>query len=83
MLAIVRDRPLEPLTRITTERESQVLYGADGTALAEFSNDHVIAWSATDGADNCPDAGPDGVPPNRNGANGTRALGKRGDGRRH
>ena len=62
VLAIVRDRPLEPVARITTERESQVLYGADGTALAEFSNDHVIAWSATDGADNCPHAGPDGVP---------------------
>ncbi|MGO9040646.1 MAG: CHAD domain-containing protein [Mycobacterium sp.] len=58
VLAIVRDRPLEPVARITTERESQVLYGADGAALAEFSNDHVVAWSASGGAD----AGPDGVP---------------------
>src|SRR6516162_8464402 len=40
VLAIVRDRPLEPVARISTERETQVLYGADGTALAEFSNDH-------------------------------------------
>ena len=46
VLAIVRDRPLEPVARITTERETQVLYSADGTALAEFSNDHVTAWSA-------------------------------------
>jgi CHAD domain-containing protein len=47
VLAIVRDRPLEPVARITTERETQVLYGAEGTALAEFSNDHVTAWAAT------------------------------------
>lgn len=44
--AIVRDRPLEPVARITTQRESHLLYGADGAALAEFSNDHVTAWSA-------------------------------------
>ena len=57
VLAIVRDRPLEPVARITTERESQVLYSADGTALAEFSNDHVTAWSAgaSDGSDSQPD----------------------------
>ncbi|GFG68115.1 hypothetical protein MKUB_56050 [Mycobacterium kubicae] len=54
--AIVRDRPLEPVVRITTQRESQVLYGADGAALAEFSNDHVTAWSAgtPDGSDSGP-----------------------------
>ena len=46
VLAIVRDRPLEPVARITTQRENQVLYGVDGAALAEFSNDHVTAWSA-------------------------------------
>ncbi|OCB52717.1 CHAD domain-containing protein [Mycobacterium malmoense] len=53
VLAIVRDRPLEPVARITTRRETQVLYAADGTPLAEFSNDHVTAWSAhrTDDAD--------------------------------
>ncbi|OBF04498.1 CYTH and CHAD domain-containing protein [Mycobacterium sp. 852002-10029_SCH5224772] len=45
VLAIVRDRPLQPVARITTERESQVLYDAAGIALAEFSNDHVTAWS--------------------------------------
>jgi CHAD domain-containing protein/uncharacterized protein YjbK len=46
VLAIVRDRPVAPVARITTKRESQVLYGALDTALAEFSNDHVIAWAA-------------------------------------
>ena len=47
VLAIVRDRHVEPVARITTKRESQVLYGAEETALAEFSNDHVIAWAAS------------------------------------
>lgn len=49
--AIVRDRPLEPVARISTERETQVLYGADGAALAEFSNDRVTAWAAGASAD--------------------------------
>ncbi len=49
VLAIVRDRPVEPVARISTERESQVLYSVDGTALAEFSNDRVTASAA------CPD----------------------------
>ena len=52
VLAIVRDRPLEPVARITTQRETQVLYGAEGTALAEFSNDHVTAWAAGASGDN-------------------------------
>ncbi len=51
VLAIVRDRPLEPVARITTQRETQVLYGADGKALAEFSNDHVNAWAAAGDSD--------------------------------
>ncbi|OBF62268.1 CHAD domain-containing protein [Mycobacterium sp. 852002-50816_SCH5313054-b] len=46
VLAIVRERPLEPVARISTERETQVLYGSDGAALAEFSNDRVTAWAA-------------------------------------
>ncbi len=58
VLAIVRDRPIEPVARITTHRDSQVLYGADGTALAEFSNDHVVGWSATACVTR---AGPDGT----------------------
>lgn len=51
VLAIVRDRPIEPVARIATQRESQLLYSADGTALAEFSNDHVTAWSGGAAAD--------------------------------
>jgi len=51
VLAIVRDRPVEPVARIATQRESQLLYAADGTALAEFSNDHVTAWSGGAAAD--------------------------------
>ena len=56
VLAIVRERPLEPVARISTERETQVLYGADGAALAEFSNDHVTAWAAAapEGSDTRP-----------------------------
>ena len=54
VLAIVRDRPLGPVARITTRRENQVLYGVDGTELAEFSNDYVTAWAAGDS-----DSGPD------------------------
>jgi CHAD domain-containing protein len=54
VLAIVRDRPLDPIARITTAREVHLLYGADGAVLAEFCDDHVSAsrWSAT------PDAAP-------------------------
>ncbi|MCV7436442.1 CYTH and CHAD domain-containing protein [Mycobacterium seoulense] len=51
VLAIVRDRPLEPVARITTQRETQVLKAADGTPLAEFCNDHVTAWSAATSED--------------------------------
>ncbi|OBA63640.1 CHAD domain-containing protein [Mycobacterium sp. 1100029.7] len=56
VLAIVRDRPLKPVARITTQRESQVLYNAADAPFAEFSNDHVRAWSAgaTDNADSGP-----------------------------
>jgi CHAD domain-containing protein len=56
VLAIVRDRPLKPVARITTQRESQVLYGIQGAPFAEFSNDHVRAWSA--GGTDIPDSGP-------------------------
>lgn len=46
VLAIVRDRPLELVARITTHRETQILYSVEGTALAEFCKDQVTAWSA-------------------------------------
>jgi CHAD domain-containing protein len=42
VLAIVRDRPLAPVARISTKRNVQMLYGADGS-LAEFCDDHVTA----------------------------------------
>lgn len=48
VLAIVRDRPLAPVARISTTRHIQMLYGADGAALAEFCDDQVTA-SAVDG----------------------------------
>ena len=56
VLAIVRDRPVEPVARITTRRETKVLYDGDGAELAEFCNDHVTAWSAADS--DGPDSGP-------------------------
>lgn len=46
VLAIVRDRPVSPVARISTQRETQILYGTEGAALAEFCNDRVTAWSA-------------------------------------
>ncbi|BBX91975.1 CYTH and CHAD domain-containing protein [Mycolicibacterium boenickei] len=48
VLAIVRDRPLSPVARISTQRSVEVLHGDDGTALAEFCDDRVTA-SAIDG----------------------------------
>ena len=41
--AIVRDRPLVPVARISTVRDITMLYGTDGTALAEFCADTVTA----------------------------------------
>lgn len=55
VLAIVRDRGVAPVARITTRRESQVLYSAEGAPLAEFCNDHVTAWSAGNHDDDGPD----------------------------
>jgi len=43
VLAIVRDRPLSPVARISTVRNVQMLYGADGSAVAEFCDDEVTA----------------------------------------
>ncbi|HPY24089.1 MAG TPA: CYTH domain-containing protein [Mycobacterium sp.] len=41
--AIVKDRPLVVIARITNHRTVDELYGKDGTPLAEFCDDHVIA----------------------------------------
>jgi CHAD domain-containing protein len=48
VLAIVRDKPLAPVARITTSRTVDVLHDANGTALAEFSDDLVTAWANED-----------------------------------
>jgi CHAD domain-containing protein len=47
VLAIVRDRPLAPVARITTVRNVHMLYRADGSALAEFCDDEVTAWAVS------------------------------------
>ena len=49
VLAIVRDRPLEPVARISTAREVTVLYGTGGAAIAEFCDDRVSACRLHDG----------------------------------
>ncbi len=41
--AIVRDRPLSAVARITTNRTVSLLFGADDTPLAEFCDDQVNA----------------------------------------
>lgn len=52
VLAVVRDRPLRPVARISTARDVTLLYGDDGAALAEFCDDHVTASRlAGDGSD--------------------------------
>lgn len=49
VLAIVRDRPLAPVARISTARAVEMLYGPDGSAVAEFCDDQVTA--AAEGGD--------------------------------
>jgi CHAD domain-containing protein len=51
--AIVRDRPLLRVARISTIRNVQLLFGTDGSPLAEFCDDDVRAWALnpTDGSD--------------------------------
>jgi CHAD domain-containing protein len=44
--AIVRDRPLRLVARISTTREVHQLYGADDAVLAEFCDDQVTASRA-------------------------------------
>lgn len=48
VLAVVRDRPLSPIARISTVREVTRLRGPDGTALAEFCDDRVTARTGGD-----------------------------------
>ena len=51
VLAIVRDRGLGPVARITTNRTIDMLYGPDGNALAEFCDDQVTAQADEDSAE--------------------------------
>jgi CHAD domain-containing protein len=46
VLAIVRDRPLAPVARISTTRNIHLLYSAEGGPIAEFCDDQVSAWAA-------------------------------------
>jgi CHAD domain-containing protein len=48
VLAIVRDRPIRPVAHISTTRTVDLLYGADGRALAEFCDDAVRASAEGD-----------------------------------
>ena len=54
VLAIVRDRPLDPVAHIATTRRVRMLYGADGAALAEFCDDEVTAGAFPDGGPETP-----------------------------
>jgi CHAD domain-containing protein len=48
VLAIVRDRPVAPVARISTTRTVDMLYGPDGAAVAEFCDDNVVARADDD-----------------------------------
>ncbi len=49
VLAIVRDRPVAPVARISTTRKIQLLHGADDAVIAEFCDDQVAAGHGPDG----------------------------------
>ncbi|PND59114.1 CHAD domain-containing protein [Mycobacterium sp. ENV421] len=51
VLAVVRDRPLAPVARISTTRNVVMLYDGDGAALAEFCDDEVSAWALGSGGE--------------------------------
>lgn len=52
VLAIVRDRPVSPVARISTVRQVRLLHGADDEVLAEFCDDQVTAGRGADGTAN-------------------------------
>lgn len=49
VLAIVRDRPVAPVARISTIRRLQLLHGAGDAVIAEFCDDQVTAGRGADG----------------------------------
>jgi CHAD domain-containing protein len=50
VLAIVRDRPVSPVARISTTRQVQLLHGTDDAIVAEFCDDQVTAGRGADGS---------------------------------
>ena len=48
---VVQDRPLQEIAQITNQRTVDRLYGRDGTALAEFCDDHVSGSAAGRGVE--------------------------------
>jgi CHAD domain-containing protein len=50
VLAVVRDRPVSPVARISTTRQVQLLHGADDAVIAEFCDDQVTAGRGADGS---------------------------------
>jgi CHAD domain-containing protein len=50
VLAVVRDRPVSPVARISTTRQVQLLHGADDAVIAEFCDDQVTAGRGVDGS---------------------------------
>ena len=51
VIAIVRDKPLTMVARITNHRTVDVLYGSDGAALAEFCDDQVAGFAVPEGTE--------------------------------
>ena len=50
VLAIVRDRPVNPVAYISTTRQLQLLRDADDAVIAEFCDDQVSAGRGADGS---------------------------------
>jgi CHAD domain-containing protein len=48
VLAVVRDRPVSPVARISTTRRVQLLHDADDAVIAEFCDDQVTAARSAD-----------------------------------
>ena len=51
VMAVVRDRPLGPVAWVATNHTVEVLYDANGTALAQFCDDKVTARANAGGAE--------------------------------
>jgi CHAD domain-containing protein len=49
VLAVVRDRPVSPVARISTTRQVRLLHDADDAVIAEFCDDQVTAGQGAEG----------------------------------